>query len=294
MKLNAGLNILMLGARRCGKSSTLAAMVSSLENNSSSIEVSFDNKSTKQKLMQKEKSLRAVFSEQFIEQGWWADPEEDSTSSIESFQFNVKWHKDFEIKVLCWDLPGELIKKDIKQLVPLVSAADVIIIAVDTPQIMENGNQGVIKNYVRDITDLITNVTTDKGDFMKRIIFVPVKCEKYIHSKRMTEVNDRIKVVYDDLIHCWKRVVSGIFIIPVETLGNIEFDHFERQKDISPIAIYKYIGNNSFAPRWCEQPLIYAIEHVFLKIPWEGSKNPTILQKIAKGSVDFLDWGLGL
>lgn len=286
--MKAQLNILMFGAKRCGKSSILASMVSSLEKTDADITISYNNKDTRKTLGLKERQLRRVFSDENIKQGWWTDPEEDSTEGLEKFQFTVKWNENLIVDVLCVDIPGEWIEEQEEMIKKLMKEANVFIVAIDTPQLMENGMAGKIFNHTGLINDLIIDLAVENQDYNKRIIFVPVKSEKYIHTKNMREVNERIKEAYSDVIHHWRQQNSPVFITPVETLGNIEFDSFEKNRDTPTVARYKYIGNKSYAPRWCEQPMIYAIEHALINIPWDGSGKPTIFQKITKGTLDFI------
>lgn len=261
----------MFGAKRCGKSSTLASMIASLERANAAIKIEFANKATRNLLTQKENQLRSVFSDQNVENGLWIDEEEHSTEGVGSFDFIVTWNEHLIINVKCTDIPGEWILHEPKLMAEFLKTADVIIISIDTPQLMENGAMGLTYNHTRTVSDFIINTAVENNDFSKRIIFVPVKCEKYVHTKRMNELTERIKQVYSNVIHHWKQANSDVFMIPVETLGNLEFDHYERQRGVPPKAIYRYIGNCSYAPRWCEQPIIYAIEHTIInKVPWEG------------------------
>lgn len=278
----------MFGAKRCGKSSVLASMVSSLEKTDTAITISYVDSDTRKTLSLKERQLRKVFSDENVKRGWWTDPEAISTEGLDKFQFVVRWNEHLVIEVACVDIPGEWIKEQETLITKLMKMANVFIVAIDTPQLMENGMAGRIFNCTKLVSDLIIDLAVKNQDFNKRIIFVPVKSEKYIHAGVMNEVNERIKSAYDDVIHHWRQAKSPVFIIPVETLGNIEFDRYEKKRDMPPIAYYKYIGNRSYAPRWCEQPIIYAIEHVIINIAWYGSREPTTFQKITKGTLDFL------
>lgn len=273
-QLRADLNILMFGAKRCGKSSTLASMVASLERANAAIKIAFANTITRNKLSQKETRLRTVFSDENVKRGFWIDEEEQSTEGVDSFDFLVTWNEHLTITVKCTDIPGEWIKEQPELMTKFIKTADVIIVSIDTPQLMENGMMGKSFNYTRIVNDFIIKSAIDNQDFMKRIIFVPVKCEKYVHAHRMPEVAERIKQAYNDVLHHWKQHNSDVFIVPVETLGNIEFDHFEHKTGEPHKVFYRYIGNNSYAPRWCEQPIIYAIEHVlYNKVPWDGNRK---------------------
>ena len=93
----------------------------------------------------------------------------------------------------------------------------------------------------------------------------------------MVKVNDRIKTVYQDLIRLWTETAQKkVFITPVLSLGDIEFSHFRKVDNGTNVAYYKYTGNKNHSPKWCEQPILYAIEFALEQMPWESYTNKSI------------------
>ena len=279
MQLKTNVTVLMLGARRCGKSTTLASMIKSLDYSNASIAVEYTNDETRQYLHEKYTLIQDVFSDTNIANGYWLGDADvtGSDSDIKKFDLSVKIHKKLTVEVLCIDIPGEILQTDMPKACEAIEKADVLMIAVDTPQLYEGGNAGKIFNQVESITDLLANALIPKKLYNKRIIFVPIKCEKYVRSGEMVKVNDRIKTVYQDLIRLWTETAQKkVFITPVLSLGDIEFSHFRKVDNGTNVAYYKYTGNKNHSPKWCEQPILYAIEFALEQMPWESYTNKSI------------------
>lgn len=274
MNLKTNVTILMLGARRCGKSTTLASMIKSLDSTNASIRVDYTNEETRKYLYEKYALIQKVFSEENIANGYWlgdADPE-GSDYDIKKFDLSVKIRENLTVNVLCIDIPGEILASDMEKARLVIAKADVLMIAIDTPQLYEGKIAGKAFNQVNSITDLLTASLIPDKLYKKRLIFVPIKCEKYIRSGEMALVNNKIKNAYLDLIHLWTETAHHeVFITPVMSLGDVEFSHFKKTPNGTNVAYYKYTGNKNHSPKWCEQPILYAIEFALQQMPWEYS-----------------------
>lgn len=290
MNLRTSVTILMLGARRCGKSTTLASMIKSLDCVDTSIRIEYTDEETRKYLYEKYALIQKVFSEENIANGYWlgdADPE-GSDFDIKKFNLSVKIRENLTINVLCIDIPGEILASDMEKARLVIEKADVLMIAIDTPQLYEGKIAGKAFNQVDSITDLISASLIPGKFYEKRLIFVPIKCEKYIHSGEMAFVNDKIKTAYSDLILLWTGTARHeVFITPVLSLGDVEFSHFKKAQNGTNVAYYKYTGNKNHSPKWCEQPILYAIEFALQQMPWEYSAPWH--RKAIKNIVDFFD-----
>lgn len=290
MNLRTCVTVLMLGARRCGKSTTLASMVKSLDCTNASIKVDYTNDETRQYLHEKYALIQDVFSDENIANGFWLG-DGDVTGSdydIKTFDLSVKLHQKLTVDVKCIDIPGEILKSDMQQACLAIEKADVLMIAIDTPQLYEGKIPGKIFNQVDSITDLLDRALIPKQLFNKRIIFVPIKCEKYIRSGEMELVNNKIKSVYSNLIRLWTETAKKeVFITPVMSLGDVEFSHFKKGEKGTNIAYYKYTGNKNHSPKWCEQPVLYAIEYALQQMPWDESKSIPVRKRIFKKILDI-------
>lgn len=65
-------------------------------------------------------------------------------------------------------------------------------------------------------------------------MFVPIKCEKWLHEGKISDVNNKIKAKYAPTIqHLLSRGEMEISIVPVETAGGIEFSEMREAWIIS-------------------------------------------------------------
>lgn len=290
MKLKTSVTILMLGARRCGKSTTLASMVKSLDYTNASIKVDYTNDETRQYLHEKYTLIQDVFSDANIANGYWLG-DADITGSdydIKKFDLSVTIRNELTVDVQCIDIPGEVLRSDMPKACLAIEKADVLMIAIDTPQLYEGKIAGKTFNQVVPIIDLLKNALIPKQLYNKRIIFVPIKCEKYIRTGEITSVNQKIKTVYADLIRLWTETArQEVYITPVMSLGDVEFSHFKKMENGTNVAYYKYTGNKNHSPKWCEQPILYAIEFALLQMPWDNRKTIPWYKRFAKNVLDF-------
>jgi len=279
------LDVVFLGARRCGKSSTLASMIDSLDHSHPSIRVISADERTEIKMREKGYELRSIFRN-IASKPLWFDDEEGSDKDINEYRYNVTIGKNLKIELHCIDIPGETIDGNMTVAAELVKNADVVIIAIDTPQLQENGYKGVVFNRAKNVSDLI-EASLAGQNCSKQLLFVPMKCEKYVHNKSMSKIVSRIKEVYANLIRYWKSVCDvPAYVVPVQTLGDLEFSHFATKGGVQ-VAYYKYVGNKNYSPRWCEQPMIYAINFQINRISWPNAEE--IVSKWEQARYNFLD-----
>ncbi|MBR5847595.1 MAG: hypothetical protein IKY72_07355 [Bacteroidaceae bacterium] len=255
------LNVVLLGAHRSGKSSSLCLMIDSLNRIHSDIQVRYLNELVEDMMRKKNRELIDIFSSHNIYREEWFDDELSDDKSFDSYSYIVEYKKKLKINLCCTDISvsGETINDFMSGT--YIHLADVIIVAIDTPQLVENGYRGKIANCVSNVIDLIkTNTSGVGGTISKQLLFVPMKCEKYVHSGQMNYVVDAIKNTYADLFLYWKKCNIPAYIVPIQTLGDLEFSHISGQR-----FCYKYVGNKNYSPCWCEQPLIYSIRYLINK-----------------------------
>lgn len=269
--IKATLNVVFLGARRCGKSSTLASMIDSLNHSNPNIRVASANERTETKMREKDFELRNIFkvnNNNLI----WTDDEQGADNDINEYDYDITVSKYFQIKLHCVDIPGETIDGNMTVAAELVKNTDVIIVAIDTPQLQENGFLGINFNRVNNVSDLISTAF-EGAKCSKQLLFVPMKCEKYVHNNSMCQIVQRINDVYADLIRYWKNICDiPVYVVPVQTLGDLEFCHFDTGGR-AQVAYYKFVGNKNYSPRWCEQPMIYAISYLINRISWPSANE---------------------
>lgn len=207
-----------------------------------------------------------------------------ATNQIHTFRYefglkNKKTCVDLEIK----DFPGEFVEDPLYQdeIRTFVNESNTIIIALDTPHLMERGGEyNEAKNKVSIISDfLLEQLIRMEGD--KLILLVPLKCEKYFYEKRIEEVSDAVEKAYRVLIGKIKeeyvqRVTCAI--TPILTMGGVVFDSLDESSltpDGYPVAArYRFYERHpEFAPMFCAQPLYYLLSYVTRQYEENKSKG---------------------
>lgn len=236
---NSEIRILMLGARRAGKTSLLAAVADA-----------FKNESLKQHLI-----IEEVISDN--------EPQHTLSAKVDSFK---RFMKDFEGKTVLNDedptnsfhdyvirvcLPGVIggmrmtftdangefyyqgdryfneIKKKILEY-------DVFVVAVDSVYLMESVNEendlcskplSDAYNQVDSVHTLLSALHDDNGQNARLVIFAPVKCERWAKSGDVDKVTQRVEESYSTTIKALKAFSNiKVMVLPVQTLGNVVFD----------------------------------------------------------------------
>ena len=284
-------NVIMFGGRRCGKTSVLAAMQSCFEREfgRSNLTISADEDT----LFEIEKKNRQIAG-YFHNQGRSREFEPDTTPTEDemTYEFNIglKNKKTEGITVKFIDYPGEWLadREKSKKVSEKMKDSDIIIIAIDSPYLMEQTHSDVedtigefndARNYCYRIGEWVKNFFAGESNLSaKMILFVPLKCEKYYHNNQMGVLNKKIKKAYASTLNFFEnnKQAYEVAITPILTCGGaekgVEFSRFARddegeilldpltntpQKDI-------YIFTEKMvepAPLYCEQPMIYILAY---------------------------------
>lgn len=146
------------------------------------------------------------------------------------------------------DIPGEWCsyiegfskENHLEDVKNLIIASNVIIVAIDTPSLFElNGKHADYYNRIKDIKDLFKSAFS-MGIFselqsQKMVLFVPLKCEKYIIKSNGTvdiekqlEVCAKIEEHYKEMIDCFRGYSNNLTmaIIPIVTIKEVEWARF--------------------------------------------------------------------
>lgn len=263
----ADLQVLMVGGKRCGKSSILASSIQFLNDN----EILNDSLKIRSTgtvveggvpLNRKYGELVAFVYGKNSNKRYLVDFNADNKFSKYPFKIGVrKTLGNFTVKFI--DAPGESYEPSEPEYIEMreyAKSSDVFVIAIDTPYLME-GNPGfalivncipnLISLFKGDSKDDSTPVLKESGETinkkeLKLFMFVPVKCEAY--KDRMDEVVDKVKSVYSGLIkELLRHKECCISILPVFTAGGIEFAEFSDpnlliNKEDKNVDLYKKYG----------------------------------------------------
>ncbi len=286
--MEVGINVLMLGARGCGKSTLLASMYYGLkEINSDQLKLRIEDTVDSAEMLTRKERLLNVFARR--NGNYWTEPSHTGTKGEYKSVIDATLCKHLTFKLNMIEVPGSEFKESISETtIKTIAQTQVFIIAIDTPWLMEKGRQGIRHNDVQIISELLITIfsESDKNED-KLLLFVPMKCEKYYNSGQISRVNNRIKEVYAELIeHLTQFEYTTIYITPALTLGNLEFDQFVADEKGNEYAQYRYTGEENYAPRYTEQPLIYIMDYLLISLNRNQEiKKPSWWNKIGNAFI---------
>ena len=245
------LKVIMMGGRRCGKTSALASLfeqmkngpvrefftvsdVTVLETKGLEIQDSLNDKTLElMNMLETQKDSSNIFL-----------VDKDPTSYFWLYKLHLKipgTKKEMDIEFR--DSAGEYFESSnshSKETIEYIKDCDVFVIIVDTPYLMgcveedskdlctESVNLGT--NRVTDIQNFLANIENNDGKNAKMVVFVPLKCEKWAKEPNGLErVTQRVKEVYATHIKnlsAFEKI--NISIIPMLTSGNILFHEFRK------------------------------------------------------------------
>lgn len=195
--------------------------------------------------------------------------------------------KQPSLKLSVQDFPGEYLTSSFQEVrnevYGFMADATVILIAIDTPYLMETSSE---YDNAKNKIDLVTHYLIENSRALenKLVLFVPLKCERYYHDGRISEVSLKVKEAYKKLIDFFEEHEIASFVTPILTLGGIEFDYMKDTKSLSvdepdKIAIYRsWEKRPKYAPMFCPQPMYYLLTYVVNYYEWQN--------KQAKGFID--------
>lgn len=255
-----------MGGRRAGKTSVLAGLVNTMVNGDiknllaiNDVTVLMpDQESLANKIERLKESVKSLSGKTFL-----VDDSKTSSFTTHSLQFEIPGtsnnmtiefkdaNEEFYESRASYDTHGGApISKE--QIIDAVKEADVYVIAIDTPYLMEAVNPGnelcdesinMAYNHVDDIHSYLTYIDDKDGADAKLVLFVPIKCEKWVHRGEADKVTQRIKDVYKTVFKALDDYKNlQVDIIPVETVGAIEFKEHQTAMICS---------NNDFVARKC-------------------------------------------
>ena len=235
----AKLKVLMMGGRRCGKTSALASMFYESINGAVNNYLTIADKTileTKDGERQDSLNSKTLELTQKLEKG-----------STATFLVDAGITRNFWNYTLRVSIPGTSQSLDIEfrdsngeffiqgttkaqETEEYIKECDVFVVIVDTPYLMgpvDGHCTEAINSYtnvVNDIQGFLSGIDDKDGKDAKMVLFVPIKCEFWVKQGRINEVVQRVKDVYDVTIkNLSAHAKMEIGIIPVQTAGNIEF-----------------------------------------------------------------------
>lgn len=278
------MKVTMMGARGVGKTSVLTSMYYNMNTamNKTNLYIRA-NEGTQQILSDKVQNLQDMF----LDDNTMSDSVQSGIAgdkNVTTFEFDFGLTlKNINIGIELKDFPGEYVLSEPETVKEYIDESNAIILAIDTPHLMENdGKYNEAKNRTKVITEFFKEaLNSESGE--KLVMFVPLKCEKYLIENRMDEVGEKVKSTYIELLK-FLRDRDNLYgiegkiacvLAPIFTLGEIKFDRFELDENgniaeahigelcLPKKATYAYTKPGaSYKPKYCEQPLYYLLTFV--------------------------------
>ncbi len=315
-------NIFLLGPRRVGKTSILASMISSFKDIAYDTHIHIDPDNNTESLLQtsliKLKSVHQSYRVHGLSRHFSMD--EGASNDGNDYTFNITYDsakggsKKQLAQVVFKDRPGEwLTEADHEDdITELLSEADVLLVAIDSIQLMEqNGQFCESMHRTMTLSNYLANSDFMNSNMHKMVLFIPLKCERYYHDGRMDEVNKAVHQHFSKLI----RMVTAdavkdritVAITPILTMGGIEFEsigrndkneipvvknysHSQLNNRIDPSYIfYRYYKTNpDFVPKYCEQPVLYTLYYIASLVnKQKKSSAPDVKNRMFLGGILF-------
>lgn len=288
----ADINILMLGGKRCGKTTVLSSMCKELAKALAGTELRLEPQNNTAANLQRAGDVIKKKIEEFDTPMVRTVVDENPTDSRQQYEFIFKVPGVKDISVAIHDIPGEWLTQEIhaQEIRSLIVVSQVIIIAIDTPYLfykMTNKGYGQYHeeyNKPQDIANFFKSSLSPQDIKDRMILFVPLKCERYYHltysrklnfSRRnyMQEVFESVCTGYNDLLFYLRSTPElmnslTIAVTPILSAGGIDFVKFDTDpatgRIISKYQEPEFLPNNQkgYSPMFCEQPIVYALTYV--------------------------------
>ncbi len=257
------INVLMIGAQRCGKSTLLSSMYKNINNtfNGTSLVLNLDP-ILETKLDGISNNLTMDYFTQ-IDPNRFFKADQAPTFDKKEYKFGLNIGSQYtKIAVNFIDFPGEFLTNSPedtsgnRELVKtLIKKSHVIMIAIDTPCLMEqyekNNRFGKYHGQMNkpDIIELLITSEMTTDDIKDRmVLFVPIKCEKYYYRGQMSRddgygLPDEVTMVDETVINGYKKLIDSLTqsdyfksncttaITPILTIGGIELFNFDNKEN---------------------------------------------------------------
>ena len=232
------LKVLMMGGQRVGKTSMLAGLIESMTNGPVRDIVEVENVTESEERRRKmSKSIESLKFHLIQSYGRTFLIDDNKTGSFDDYtlQFSIP-DTDSKMQIVFTDANGEFYdmgRLHDKEIREMIKTYDVFLVTIDTPYLMEVSNPdnklcteaiNNSYNHVNDIHTFLTEINDKDGADAKLVIFIPLKCEKWVKEGKIQDVKARVLQVYEPTIFALSKFANiEIDFLPVQTVGNIVF-----------------------------------------------------------------------
>jgi len=269
-------NFTMLGARRVGKTSLLAAMYDKLTDDFAGSIIFTRDATTSSRLSEKLVNLKEQVTKSICRVSPTLGIE--GGSELEKYKFKIGFpSKDSTEFIFNFtDYPGGWLKPESGKtdfVRDLVRENQAVLIAIDSPAMMEaKGRYNDSINQPEQIFEILQK--SIEAEKPKLVLFCPVKAESYILKGQADDLISKVKENFRKSINHLKSFPDvTAAIVSVQTLGCLVFSRIE-ESQTDPTFLYKKTRPDAkYAPQNCEQPLVH-LTKFFLNMYLKREKSP--------------------
>lgn len=278
------LKVTMLGYTGVGKTSLLCAMYDQFDKliGKTNLQLTPDE-DTKTTLLNRLQELKSSAKGNSLKiQGGIRLSEEAKTYLFSLGKTGEKPSIDIQFQ----DYPGGYLnpkeddpKKEQKteQIKQYIKESVAIIIAIDTPALIEQNGIWHEEFNQPDIIYDFLKTHLKKLDIPKLIIFAPVKCEKYLRdaqeqNKLVTTIQKKYQHFFDYFRNDSLNSNLAVVMTPVQTLGSVDYAYIEKNENEEPTFYFNKVHpKDGYSPKNSEQPLRYLLSFL-LKLYLQNRK----------------------
>jgi hypothetical protein len=270
---DAIIDVTMLGSTGVGKTTLLASMYDCFDRTIGTTDLAVRpmDRATSAQLHRALNTLRSIPQDLTVQHHL------QGTGDFREYQFGVGRKGRPPMFTLRFnDYPGRLladinIPVDVSaKLEERMSRADVVVIAIDVPALIErDGMYHDLVNVPRLVTDTIKRML--EKDTTRLIIMAALKCERYVGTEAKARIlAKQISDAYADLLNYIGspgdvQSRAACVLTPVQTIGSVVFSLIEPTAN-GPVFHYRArrVGAR-YEPIDTDQPLRYALSFIFNK-----------------------------
>lgn len=239
MAIKSDLKVLMMGGRRCGKTSALASLFYQARNGQLHTVFDFNDVTPPQTKPDPDTgTIKTIDSledkrrelEHAIRDGGNGIFLVDAGITRNYWDYVLRLSvpgTDRKYDIQFRDCAGEIFERNVPEdLRNYIGQCDIFIVVVDTPFLMEeNDVENECANRYQEISDFLAHM--DRGGRPIQVLFVPVKCEKWVKEGKIDEVCNAVEKYHGNTIRTLLASSNvEVSIIPIETAGDVIFEEF--------------------------------------------------------------------
>jgi|GEM_PF-5321264 len=261
----SGFSIAMLGGRGVGKTSMLTAMCHDFDRSTDDASLQLIAEPQTQMMLDQRicQLMRVAESnDTLIDPGKFGD----GTKSPNEYRFElIHLSSDTQFDITFHDYPGgyltEIPHHD--YLRSVLSPASVILVAIDTPALMQlNSGDHEAINMPSNLKNILATVLAKAALLRRLVMFVPMRGEKWLLANQDGLLLEAFRMRFEAALRVLSYYSDSVDVLfcPVQTLGSVQFHSYHEKR-----ALFEKVLQQTYRPLDCEQILRHSIRHLLLR-----------------------------